>query len=171
MVSGGLTEIELISIALEKLQIRSSETFADIGCGTGSVSIAASKKARSLFSKIWDAKSNKCLMDGSQQVAVTSLLRRHSPSEAKKDKKSSTPTIYRAGWSWFTSNVCCLLAASRERRDNVRSANLYGFFNVRTCWAANYNLRHSGVEQPVDLLVASICVARYDEGVDHVIIH
>jgi predicted RNA methylase len=66
MVSGGLTEIELISIALEKLQLRSSETFADIGCGTGSVSIAASKKARSLFSKIWDAKSNKCLMDGSQ---------------------------------------------------------------------------------------------------------
>jgi hypothetical protein len=30
------------------------------------VSIAASKKARSLFSKIWDAKSNRCLMDGSQ---------------------------------------------------------------------------------------------------------
>ena len=56
MVSGGLTEIELISIALEKLQIRSSETFADIGCGPGSVSIAASKKARTLFSKIWDAK-------------------------------------------------------------------------------------------------------------------
>jgi cobalt-precorrin-6B (C15)-methyltransferase len=54
MVSGGLTEIELISVALEKLRIRSSETSADIGCGTGSVSIAASKKARSLFSKIWD---------------------------------------------------------------------------------------------------------------------
>lgn len=54
MVSGGQTEIALISIALEKLQIRSSETFADIGCGTGGVSIAASKKARSLISKIWD---------------------------------------------------------------------------------------------------------------------
>ena len=66
MVSGGLTKIELISIALEKLQTRSSETFADIGCGTGSVSIAASKKARTLFSKIWDAKSSKCLMDGPQ---------------------------------------------------------------------------------------------------------
>jgi len=26
------------------------------------------------------------------KVAVTSLLRRHSPSEAKKGKKSSTPT-------------------------------------------------------------------------------
>ena len=52
MVSGGLTEIELISIALEKLQLRSSETFVDIGCGPGSVSIAVSKKARSLFSKI-----------------------------------------------------------------------------------------------------------------------
>ncbi|MGP8011394.1 MAG: hypothetical protein ACLPI9_02765 [Halobacteriota archaeon] len=65
-MSGGLTEIELISIALENLQIRSSETFADISCGTGSVSIAASKKARSLFSKIWDAKSSRCLMDGSQ---------------------------------------------------------------------------------------------------------
>ena len=35
MVSRPLTEIELSSIALEKLQIRSSETFADIGCGTG----------------------------------------------------------------------------------------------------------------------------------------
>ncbi len=66
MVSGGLTQAEIIAIALEKLQIRSGETLVDIGCGTDSVSIAASKKARSLFSKILDAKSNRCLLDGSQ---------------------------------------------------------------------------------------------------------
>ena len=100
MVSGGLTEIELISIALEKLQLRSSETFADIGCGTGSVSIAASKKARSLFSKIWDAKSNNVSWTDRNpaKVAVTSLLRRHSPSEAKKDKKATPqPSIGQVG--------------------------------------------------------------------------
>ena len=44
MMSGGLTEIELISIALEKLQIRSSETFADIGCGTGFTSLELAQR-------------------------------------------------------------------------------------------------------------------------------
>src|SRR5660397_216596 len=54
-------------------------------------------------------------------------------------------------------------------RDSVLSANIYCRFNVRTCWAANYNLRHSSVAQRVDLLVAGICVARYAECVDHVV--
>ncbi|MDD1721176.1 MAG: methyltransferase domain-containing protein [Euryarchaeota archaeon] len=43
MLRGGPTKSEIIAIALEKLQIQRNETFADIGCGTGHVSIAAAK--------------------------------------------------------------------------------------------------------------------------------
>jgi len=55
---------ELISIALEKLQRQ--RNICRYWPAERSLSIAASKKARALFSKIWDAKSKKCLMDGSQ---------------------------------------------------------------------------------------------------------
>ncbi len=43
MLRGGPTKPEVVAIALEKLHIQRDETFADIGCGTGYVSIAASK--------------------------------------------------------------------------------------------------------------------------------
>ena len=45
MLSGGPTKDELIAIALDKLHLKEDETFVDIGCGTGSVSLAASKVA------------------------------------------------------------------------------------------------------------------------------
>jgi hypothetical protein len=87
----------------------------------------------------------------------------------KKSRKRSAPPGTRSGWP--TDKPFQSLTASRKRRDDVRSANLYGFFDVRACWAANRNLRHSGVEQLGDLFVAGIRVARSNEGVDHVIIH
>ena len=43
MQRGGPTKAEIIAIALDKLQIEGRETFADIGCGTGNVSRAASR--------------------------------------------------------------------------------------------------------------------------------
>ncbi len=43
MIRGGPTKPEIIAIALEKLQIQQNEVFADIGCGTGHVSIAAAR--------------------------------------------------------------------------------------------------------------------------------
>ena len=43
MLKGGPTKPEIIAIALEKLDIKNNETFVDIGCGTGHVSIAAAK--------------------------------------------------------------------------------------------------------------------------------
>ena len=43
MLRGGPTKPEIIGIALEKLDIKNNETFVDIGCGTGLVSIAAAK--------------------------------------------------------------------------------------------------------------------------------
>ncbi len=43
MLTGGPTKPEIIAIALDKLQLQDGETFADIGCGTGHVSIAAAK--------------------------------------------------------------------------------------------------------------------------------
>jgi cobalt-precorrin-6B (C15)-methyltransferase len=47
-VSGGPTKPEIIAVSLLKLGLQDGDRFADVGCGTGSVSIAASKIARDL---------------------------------------------------------------------------------------------------------------------------
>ena len=80
----------------------------DIGCGTGSVSIAASKKARALFSKIWDAKSKKCLMDGSQPPKWQSLrfcaIIRHL-RQKKAKKAAPQPSIGQVGVGLHLTSV------------------------------------------------------------------
>ncbi len=48
--AGTPSQPEIIAIALSKLDIKSTEVFADIGCGSGSVSIAAAKLAKKVFS-------------------------------------------------------------------------------------------------------------------------
>ncbi|PWB50085.1 MAG: precorrin-6Y C5,15-methyltransferase (decarboxylating) subunit CbiT [Candidatus Methanoperedenaceae archaeon] len=48
--TGTPTQSEIIAIVLSKLDIKSTEVFVDIGCGSGSVSIAAAKFAKKVFS-------------------------------------------------------------------------------------------------------------------------
>lgn len=55
-VSGGPTKPEIIAVSLSKLELRDGDRFADIGCGTGSVSIEASKIARNLTIYAIDAR-------------------------------------------------------------------------------------------------------------------
>jgi len=55
-VSGGPTKPEIIAISLSKLGPRDGDRFADIGCGTGSVSIEATKIARNLTIYAIDAR-------------------------------------------------------------------------------------------------------------------
>lgn len=45
MLSGGPTKKEIIAIVLNKLQLKKGETFVDVGCGTGRVSLAATNVA------------------------------------------------------------------------------------------------------------------------------
>lgn len=47
-VSGGPTKPEIIAVSLSKLGLQDGDRFADVGCGTGSVSIEAAKIARNL---------------------------------------------------------------------------------------------------------------------------
>jgi len=47
--SGTPTQPEIIAIALSKLDIKPGEVFVDIGCGSGSVSIAAAGLAKRVF--------------------------------------------------------------------------------------------------------------------------
>lgn len=43
---GGPTKDEILAVALFKLDLRPTDTFADIGCGTGRVSIHAARRVR-----------------------------------------------------------------------------------------------------------------------------
>ena len=47
-VSGGPTKPEIIALSLYKLGLQDGDIFADVGCGTGSVSIEAARIARRL---------------------------------------------------------------------------------------------------------------------------
>ncbi len=47
--SGTPTQPEIIAIALSKLELKTSDVFADIGCGSGSVSIRASGQVQKVY--------------------------------------------------------------------------------------------------------------------------
>jgi cobalt-precorrin-6B (C15)-methyltransferase len=49
IVQGGPTKPEIAAIALSKLNLSGSDVFADIGCGTGRISIMAAKLARQVY--------------------------------------------------------------------------------------------------------------------------
>ncbi len=55
-VSGGPTKPEIIAVSLSKLGLRDGDRFADIGCGTGSVSIEAARIAKNLTIYAIDAR-------------------------------------------------------------------------------------------------------------------
>jgi len=46
---GGPTQDEIMAIVLAKLGLKKGDTFVDIGCGTGKISIAASMLANKVF--------------------------------------------------------------------------------------------------------------------------
>lgn len=60
-VSGGPTKPEIIAVSLSKLGLKDGDRFADIGCGTGSVSIEASRIARNLTIYAIDARKEALL--------------------------------------------------------------------------------------------------------------
>jgi cobalt-precorrin-6B (C15)-methyltransferase len=48
-IPGGPTQPEIVAVVLSKLEIRSDDLVADIGCGTGTVTVALAKQASSVF--------------------------------------------------------------------------------------------------------------------------
>ncbi|MCL2863443.1 MAG: precorrin-6Y C5,15-methyltransferase (decarboxylating) subunit CbiT [Methanimicrococcus sp.] len=48
IVSGGPTKPEIVAVSLFKLGLKDGDVFADVGCGTGLISIEAARMARGL---------------------------------------------------------------------------------------------------------------------------
>ena len=48
--AGGPTQDEIMAVSLFKLELCSTDTVLEIGCGTGKVSIAAAQQAKKVFS-------------------------------------------------------------------------------------------------------------------------
>lgn len=49
-LAGGPTQDEIMAVSLFKMELRSTDTVLEIGCGTGKVSIAAAQRAKKVFS-------------------------------------------------------------------------------------------------------------------------
>lgn len=49
-LAGGPTQDEIMAVSLLKLELRSTDTMLEIGCGTGKVSIAAAQRVKKVFS-------------------------------------------------------------------------------------------------------------------------
>ena len=84
--SGGLTEIELISIALEKLHMKAAKHLPILAAKRAACQSQRRKK-RGRYSRKSGMQNQMgiSLTDRNRaKVAVASLLRRHSPFEAKK---------------------------------------------------------------------------------------
>lgn len=60
-VSGGPTKPEIIAVSLSKLGLKDGDRFADVGCGTGSVSLEAARIARNLTIYAIDARGEALL--------------------------------------------------------------------------------------------------------------
>ncbi len=74
MLKGGPTQPEVIAIALEKLHIRYDETFADIGCGTGRVSVAASRYTNKIIAVDKRKDSIKVAQQNFNQAGVSDAI-------------------------------------------------------------------------------------------------
>ena len=48
-LSGGPTQDEIMAVTLAKLGLRSTDTVLEIGCGTGTVSVAMAKQAKKVY--------------------------------------------------------------------------------------------------------------------------
>jgi cobalt-precorrin-6B (C15)-methyltransferase len=64
-VSGGPTKPEIIAVSLFKLNIRDGDVFADVGCGTGLISIEAGRFAKNL--KIFAMDAREAAVDAATQ--------------------------------------------------------------------------------------------------------
>jgi cobalt-precorrin-6B (C15)-methyltransferase len=54
-LKGGPTQDEVMAISLFKLQIHDGDVMADVGCGTGKISIHAASRCRHVFTIDWRA--------------------------------------------------------------------------------------------------------------------
>jgi len=64
-VAGGPTKPEIIAVSLFKLDIRDGDVFADVGCGTGLISIEAMRFAKNL--KIYAMDARQIAIDAASQ--------------------------------------------------------------------------------------------------------
>ena len=86
--SGTPTQPEIIAIALSKLELKTSDVFADIGCGSGSVSICASGLVQHVYALDNRNEAIKATQDNIKEFGITNIkLLKGEASEILADLK------------------------------------------------------------------------------------
>lgn len=72
-LSGGPTQDEIMAISLFKSGLKDGDTFADIGCGTGKVAIAASRIAKHVYAIDRRNEAISCARSAAMQAGVSNI--------------------------------------------------------------------------------------------------
>jgi len=72
-LKGGPTQDEIMAISLQKLGLMPGDVFADIGCGTGKIAIAASERAARVYAVDRRPEAIACARDQATRAGVTNI--------------------------------------------------------------------------------------------------
>lgn len=72
--SGTPTQPEIISVALSKLGVKSTDVFADIGCGSGSVSINAARLVKHVYAIDSRDEAVRAAIDNIRECGITNAM-------------------------------------------------------------------------------------------------
>lgn len=70
---GGPTKDEIMAVSLAKLSLKSSDIFADIGCGTGRVAVRAAQEVQKVYAIDLREEAVACTRDLARSCGITNL--------------------------------------------------------------------------------------------------
>jgi len=116
-IRGGPTKPEIIAVSLSKLSLTDGNTFLDIGCGTGAVSIAASRMTRNLKIYAIDARAEAIgtASQNFEKFRIPDITLIHGEASEILNEKQDIGTIDCA-FVGGTKNIRSVLEALSEKK-------------------------------------------------------
>jgi precorrin-6Y C5,15-methyltransferase (decarboxylating), CbiT subunit len=120
---GGPTKDEIMAISLYKLGLQKDDVFADIGCGTGKVSICAAPRVRKVYAIDRRKEAIECARAGSEQSGLTNIEFYHGEAGEVLSSKRDVDVAF-VGGSRQLEDVLSLLKSLGTRTIVVNAVML-----------------------------------------------